>query len=170
MKGQGKTYLAMDLLSRVKRHMVYDPLGEYRRAGFRSYVPEEGRDPAEYESFLSDQVLRFSPDLVVMDECADYLPRGSARLGPLAGQVMRQGRHYGIGLLYLAQRPVMVHPDVRELADYIFSFKLAGKNDRRLFDDLVDGAGDLVASLPFESHQFLVLEGGTEASIHEPVS
>lgn len=66
-----------------------------------------------------------NPVFVVCDEAADYLklPRNSIR------QVFQKGRHAGLGVLLVTQRPSGIHPDFRSQATRTFWGKLTDHND-----------------------------------------
>ena len=48
---------------------------------------------------------------------------------------------------FISRRPCQLNQDLTELADYIFIFRLTGKNDLNYLDEIVTGLGDAVRSL-----------------------
>lgn len=69
-----------------------------------------------------------APVFVVCDEAADYLkvPRQSVR------QVFQKGRHAGLGVLLVTQRPSGIHPDFRSQATRTFWGRLTIPNDYKI--------------------------------------
>ena len=172
LMGSGKSELAMHILKQQPRHLVYDPLGEYRRRGFNSYVPADPASTREYTEFITEHVLAYQPALFVSDECADYLPISQKTLPRAVGELTRKSRHYGIGCIFISQQPVTIHPRIRNLATRWFIFGCAGHNDINLLENIMRGLGRTAQQT--DSYNFIVYEtqagGNSKYSLHAPVS
>lgn len=171
LMGSGKSELAMSILATNDRHLVYDPLGEYRRRGFNSYIPANAQDANEYAAFVENQVLPYQPAIFVSDECADYLPVSQNTLPPIVGELTRKSRHYGISCVFVAQQPIAIHSRIRNLATRWFIFGCAGHNDINLLESIMKGLGREAQRV--DSYHFVVYEtqrgGNSKYSIHSPV-
>ena len=162
--GTGKSELAKHLLRQTSSHVVYDPLGEHSE--FTRYVPSNRNSISELEVFIMRFVIPQRPRLFLVDEANRYirpkpspLPAGISDLNDLS-------RHWDITWGLLARRAVQMHSDVLELAHYLFVFRLQGRNDRRFFNDTIEGLGHIIAELP--EYHFAVIEKGQRFFIHNP--
>lgn len=165
LRGSGKSTLCKHILSSTPNHIVYDPMGDYD--GFRHYRPDDRESVSELSDLVKGVVIPQKPDLFIIDEANAYIQPKPTRLPPGIGDLMDYGRHWGMAVGYVARRPVQFHTDLVELSDYLFFFKLSGKNDYRYLEDLHEGLGDAVRALaPFH---FVCLSGGNEVTVHSPV-
>jgi len=164
-KGSGKTNLAKHILSTTEQHFVYDPLRDYVE-DFNSHVPEDNRSKEEFAATLLSKVIGWKPRLSVFDELNNFVDRNKPLPAPLA-ELNDWGRHYGTAWGGISRRPVQMHPDLTEIPEFIFAFNLDGRNDRRFFDNMKLGLGDIVAGL--DPYHFIVYERGNGVYIHDPV-
>lgn len=157
-RGSGKSTLVRHM---VRGHqglgVVYDAMDEYAEAtpsGWRCYVPrwrDYPRSAQELDAVLGHLVVprarkRIRYSLLVVEEASRVAP--SRRPMPeVLAQVNDLGRHWGLSAVYVARRPVQVHTDLVELADYLVLFRLGGLNDLRYLEDLHRGLGRAVAQL-----------------------
>ena len=72
-------------------------------------------------------------------------------------RVTLQGRHRGINLLVITQRPSRISTDLRGQATQLNVFQLPGPHDRRAVEEVCEGVGDAVRSLA--KFQFIRVEG-----------
>ena len=167
LTGSGKTWLAKHILASTPSHMVYDPLGEYE--GFRQFQPKDRHSIMELDEFIENQVYPFKPALFVLDEANRYLPANNKEsLPPFIADLIDLHRHWGVAWGAVSRRPTQFSTDIVEQAHYTFLFTLPGANDRKRFNSLVSGLGDVVSDLP--KHHFAVLENSGKYWIHAPVN
>ncbi|APV44197.1 hypothetical protein Dform_00852 [Dehalogenimonas formicexedens] len=152
LKGSGKSNLA-DTISRTygAQALIYDSLGEYNlKAEYDIYRPNDRNSPAELEKVIRGVMRSRAYRLLVIDESHRFCPPKPAPL-PLAVRDLNDWcRHeqYDLSVLFITQRPVKLHQDITEQADYLFLFRLAGVNDQKYLNDLSAGLGDAVQTLP----------------------
>lgn len=166
-KGSGKTTLAKHILNQTAPddHLVYDPLGEY--VGYRRYVPKDRRDPEEADAFIREIALPYRPKLLLFDEGNAYTRPKPARLEPYMQHLVDFSRHEGIAFGVIARRPVQLHSDLVELANFYFVFNLHGTNDIKRLNETYAGMGQAVRGLKL--HYFAILAEGRELTIHAPI-
>lgn len=140
LKGSGKSNFNKWLLSKRPRHMVFDPVKEYQ--GYHRYVPNNTRGDAAVEELklVTDQVVKANQDQIdyfYVDEVNRYVSKRGQLDGPV-GELVDLNRHYNMGVGFTARLPQQVHTEIRELADYIFIFNLAGKASLEFLDDMAE--------------------------------
>jgi hypothetical protein len=173
LKKEGKSNLLQYLLTRpaYENHLVYDLNGEH--SGFNRYMPTHHRgEDAETEL---NELLRRNvtaqdrdrrPEVVAVEELSRFCSPRSPPPEELY-ELIDRNRHYGVGLVLVARRPAQVHTDVTELADNVLIFPLAGANDRRKLNRMVEGLGDLVLD-DLDRYHFARVSG-REVTVHSPV-
>lgn len=82
---------------------------------------------------LDEIIGRYS--LVVVDEAHRWLDRQRVP-DPTLIELVRTGRHAGLTLVLMSQRPASLSVEARELADKVFLFSLTGRNDLRWVKEL----------------------------------
>lgn len=149
LKGSGKSNFAKYLLSSRPRHLVFDPVDEYQ--GFNQIVPQDRRGEEAQQALGNaiDQAVK--PNLEDVDyfhisEVNRYTKKRGNLSGPV-GELVDLNRHYELGLGMDTRLPNQVHPSLRELADYIFIFNLAGKSTLEFLDDMAVYARQAVEKL-----------------------
>lgn len=173
LPGSGKTELAKSIARSVSRDdcLVYDPLGgdpdHVDWVGFRRYVPDDRESAEELNECVKTLVIKRRPALFLVDEANKYIKPKPHPLPSAIADLNDLSRHWGIAWGLIARRPVQFHPDVVELAHYLFVFSLRGRNDRQYLNDLHEGMGNAVATLP--PFHFVVSEGGRRFFVHAPV-
>lgn len=160
-KNTGKSYFNNWLMSNTSRpYLTFDPMLEHTDYTEEDIIvnPTETRGQ-EANDQLSD-VIEFAisnrDDIgyLWVDEVNRFHSKGGQLTGPI-GDLIDLNAHYGLSVGMIARRPVQVHTDLRELADYIFIFKLNGISDIRTLDDMARGLGEKVAQLA--PREFMVL-------------
>jgi hypothetical protein len=157
LRGTGKSVLVKRVLRGFASHLVYDPLKEHG-GEFNVYNPrhvaESPAAKAELDAVIRKWVMPKPDvrkvDLFAIDEANRYAPPRS-RLGPALQNVNDFQRHAGLGVMYVARRPVTLNTDLMELADYLMVFRLRGKNDLDYLETISMGLKDAVLSLPLYS-------------------
>lgn len=165
LQGSGKTTLIKHLAGKTRRHLIYDPLQEY--LGYNRYLPTDRYSVEELDNFILGRVLKWRPRLFVIDEMNKYAKPHPSRLPKGIADLNDFSRHYGLTWGGAFRRPSQVHPDMMELAHFIFAFGLRGRNDRKFFDAHTKGLGDVVANL--EEFHFVVIPENGQWFIHNPV-
>lgn len=172
-KGEGKSNFVNYLLGKrkYKNHVIVDPMREHK--DLNRYTPRYRRGKrawAELDGFLDRMVIdndrEMRPEIVGLDEANRYTKKRGELSGPV-GELVDLSRHYGVGSVLVARRPVQLHTDILELADNQVFFRLVGKNDVRYLDDLAEGLGDTVRNL--DKYHFVVKKG-VDYKAHSPVA
>lgn len=183
--GSGKSTLAKALLKGRPKVVVFDPMGEYRGRGWtvcrdiagarRAMVaqwsksairvslscPEGDEKTAAALANLCWQAQANFPrdprPLTLVLEEANLAYPNRQNLPPGLKRATLQGRHRGINLLVITQRPALVSTDLRGQATQINVFQLPGPHDRKAVESACAGIGDALAAL--KRFQFLKVEG-----------
>tara|TARA_Y100000310_G_C20341620_1_gene650075 strand:+ start:51 stop:635 length:585 start_codon:yes stop_codon:yes gene_type:complete len=171
-RGSGKSVLVAHILGTARTHLIYDPLGEHKN--YRRYVPDDRHSVSELDAAISVLVTprRFggqaasSPDMFVIDEANKYVAPKPSPLPKGIADLVDYGRHYPCSVGFVARRMAQFHTDIVELADAVFIFRLAGRNDYRYLEELHQGLGDVVRGLP--KYHFASLAQG-KVTVHAPV-
>lgn len=154
-KNMGKSGFINHLMYNMSgNYAVFDPMNEhidYKQNDF-VLVPNVKRGPEaieQLEDFI-DFVIenRDIFDAVFIDEVNRYHQKGGRLTGAL-GELTDLSAHYneGMSVVFVARKPTQVHVDLRDLADYLFIFRLTGVGDIRILDDIYSGLGEKVANL-----------------------
>lgn len=172
-KDTGKSYFNNWLMSQTSGpYAVFDPLHEHTDYSDEDIIirPTEIRGEQAVEQ-LQDAVdfvrhNRSEIDYIFVDEINRFHQKGGQLTGPL-GDLVDFSAHYNLAMGGIARRPVQVHTDLRELADYLFIFRLNGISDVRTLDDIARGLGERVASL--QPREFMVVHPNGEYEKHSPI-
>lgn len=144
-KGSGKSTIsrkiAIAAYERGRRVAVIDPMGCFELPGApiltdlnqlcnmpdgRSFVFRPGDDQAAEKAILFSYI---AGDLfLIVDEADLYLPASPAADNSLM-KVVRYGRHKGISLCAVSQRPANVARDLTAQSDFILSFHVTEPRD-----------------------------------------
>jgi len=132
----GKTFLAKNLyLRNVDSIVVDDHTFEYRefprvrrpaellrypRVVFEDREANDQSFRAMFEA-VKKRHKKFGGTLLVIDEAHVHFER--KKLPPAQSQLIRYGRHYGIGVVLISHRVYDFNPLVYKLADYVIIFK-----------------------------------------------
>lgn len=190
MTGSGKTTRARALADRYRRAVAYDPVGEWGRFpgwhacaslrdlvermrrswhGFRlAYQP---RRMADLEAELHGLATiawqaqapypECGPLLLVADELHTGYPVTKLRRA-LDGmpRLVMQGRHRGVSIIGISQRPALVSMDFRGNVARSYVFMLAAQQDRAAMLQLM-GRQHAAELARLRAHQFLEASAGT---------
>lgn len=187
-RGAGKSTRVKELIRDTRRLVVFDPMGEYARArgftrcdsvrqvrdqlarrwrrGFRlALVPARSFErcldslaaliwlaQAPYEDGRAPQVT------MVVEEMNLGYPNRSNRPEHFTRLVL-QGRHRGVGMVGVSQRPALVHPDYRGNAIETYLFALADHRDIDAVRGLVGRAREAELRA-LQVHEYLYVCGG----------
>ena len=165
----GKSTLACYILSQFgATGFVYDTLNEYPSEPFDSYVPAANYNVKELEAVI--RLVKTQYSLVVIDEANRFCPSKPAPLPQEIANLNDWRAHYGQGLAvgYICRRPVQLHQDLTETANYLLIFRLAGKNDLGYLNDLAAGLGDQVSEL--DQYYFIVVDSLRRYEVCSPIS
>ncbi len=179
LKGSGKSTLTDNILTAYGTDaLYYDTANESpKESNYYVYRPDSAYSVAELETVINAIKPAALPDggykvpkykLFVIDEANRTCPSKPAPLPPAVADLNDQCRHYVISVGYIARRPSQLNQDLTELADYLFIFRLTGKNDIAYLNNTVTGLGDAVQRLaPFE---FVTVYPDRHYSITPPVT
>lgn len=155
----GKTTLARHharILSRAKYDVaVYDPVGTGTAGGG---WPEDATvisDPDVLQKFLDKARGSIDhPVFLFVDESADIFSHGQTQ----NHWIPRRIRHENIYLRLIAQRPKMLHPDVRTQCSYAYVLRLSNDDKKMVYSDF-GHSGD-VESKPLDKGDCVLLTSG----------
>ena len=185
--GSGKSTLAKMIIKRLPKVVVMDPMNEYKGPGWRSAHDvaslsramaaqwakgpvrvslncpggneETAGDVAELIWKAQATFPRDPRELTfVIDEANMFYPN-KQNLPAALNRVTLQGRHRGINLLVITQRPSRISTDLRGQATQVNAFQLPGPHDRKAVEDICEGVGDAVRAL--SKYQFVRVEGAS---------
>ena len=168
----GKTTLARHharILERAKYDVaVYDPVGTGTAGGGWPDRATLISDPEKLQKFIS--TARGSdkhPIFLFVDEAADIFNHGQTE----NHWIPRRIRHEHIYLRLIAQRPKMLHPDVRSQCSYAYVLRLANDDLKMIGSDF--GHSDLHQK-PLDKGDCMLLTSGStdieEFNVFELVS
>ncbi|MBI4201589.1 MAG: ATP-binding protein [Chloroflexi bacterium] len=171
LPGTGKSVLARYILDQAPSSFVYDPQDEHD--GYSRYVPrfiDYGPEALEeldtvVELFIIPEARR--PALFLVDEAASYAPGGGRPMAEGLNHLRRFSRHLDLSLGFVAHRLVDLAPNLVNLCDYLFLFRLTGRNDRNALEDTVAGLSEVVSTLP--PYHFVVVDPHRHIQVHRPV-
>jgi len=152
LKNSGKTNFSKWLLTEFyPRHVVFDPMDEYRDEwGYNQFVPQQKRSAEELDLFL-DQFVKPNKgelDMLIVDEANRYHRKGGELQGGIAEIIDYGTSHWNLGAGFIARRPVQVHTDILELSEYLFIHRLTGKNDLKRLRNVHPELPQAVKDLP----------------------
>lgn len=165
--GQGKSYLAQQLIKEEKRVVIIDPLFEYEN-GFIFYNFSDLIDYySEHEPETFKFICRFKTDLeidylfrfcevaknltLVLEEAEIYISPQARSSNFL--RLVRYGRHQAISIIGIARRTAELSSDLKAQVNTIYSFCQTLPRDIQIMEDL--GFND-VENLP--PHKYLSLD------------
>lgn len=165
----GKSTLVHYILSQYgPQAFIYDTLDEYPGEPFDSYSPEMRHDTGELETVIRAAMTGGKYSLIVIDEANRFCPSKPAPLPQAIADLNDWRAHYGLGVGYIARRPVQLNQDLTELSHYVISFGLDGVNDLRYLNDLKAGFGNTVGGLA-KYHFAVYSKEDREVTVYTPV-
>jgi len=169
LKGSGKSNFNKWLLSQRPNHFVFDPVKEYK--GYHRYMPNSARGEEAVKELkaVTDQVVKANQseiDYFYVDEVNRYVSKRGQLDGPV-GELVDLNRHYDMGIGFTARLPQQVHTEIRELADYIFIFNLAGKASLEFLDDMAEDTRKAMDNM--DKYQCVMLNPNREVQILDAV-
>lgn len=174
LKKSGKSTFANYILNQFGELAIYyDTLYEAPEdAIFDVYQPKNRYSVAELELFIKaiipvniNELPKYR--MLIIDETNRFCPPKPAPLPPAVADLNDQCRHYLMSAGYIARRPSQLNQDLTELADYLFIFRLTGKNDIKYLNDTVTGLGDAVLQL--QEYEFITVNPDRSFSICNPI-
>lgn len=157
----GKTTLARHharILKRAKYDIaVYDPV---RTATAGGDWPEDAviiQDPETLSKFIDKaKGTDKHPLFLFVDESADIFSHGEIQ----NHWIPRRIRHEHIYLRMIAQRPKMLHPDVRSQCSYVYMLRLAQDDQKTVLSDFGHNLHDIDEE-PLDKGDCLLLTSGS---------
>lgn len=172
LRGTGKSVLMHYMATKLGPScLIFDTLGEIEGdpsydvfKPFNRYDPGElevvirwvmaGAGGRDYKMFCIDEANRFCPSK------PHPLPQAVADLNDWQ-------RHARITTGYIARRPVQLHQDLIELAEYLFIFNLKGKADIGYLESISAGLGEAVFSL--QPWYFACVDPNRNYTLYPPI-
>ena len=171
LPGEGKSNLLCHIARQYGgRAFIYDTMHEYPADNFDIYRPLDRYSVPELEKILKLIIKRRHYKFVAIDEANRFAPSKPAPLPPVIGEINDCCRHVEYNNLtpcFIARRPVQLNQDLTELAHYVISFNLKGKNDIDYLENFATGLGEVVFNL--KQYHFVVINQRREWTIHRPV-
>ena len=173
LKGSGKTVFLKHLLNAFPKHLIVDPMLEYK--GYRRYIPQNRSysDGAVEEIDMVASMLvvpskgsKAKVDFFAVDEANRYFPSRHP-LPPTIQDINDLQRHWDLTSAFIARRPTQINTDIVELSNYIIVYNLAGKNDIQYLNDLSNGLGDAVLQMP--KYHFMFVDERRQYKMLSPV-
>ena len=169
LKGSGKSNFNKWLLSKRPRHMIFDPVKEYQ--GYHRYIPRNTRGDAAVEELkqVTDQVVKSNQnqvDYFYVDEVNRYVSK-RGQLDGAVGELIDLNRHSNLGVGFTAILKQKVNTEIRELADYIFIFNLAGKASLEFLDDMAENTRKAMETMG--QYECVMLDQNRNIRILSPV-
>ena len=175
-QGCGKTVLAHFLARRFASAFVIDPLDEYGdlpEGTHSHYTPRNLHYSDDSNAEINRVVGKYitngpyvrKVDLWLVDEANRYFPHAKplpSRVGWLNDTIRHTGMSWGI----VARRLVQLNVDLIELAHVLFLFRMTGKNDLAYADELSQGLGDIIKTLP--PYHFVSRDPQGNIQVHSP--
>ncbi len=152
----GKSVLAKHLARSFATALVVDPLKGYEDLPKSHTIYRPSAIAGDAAAAEVDKVIRRlvlagptlrKVDLFLVDEANRFFPARKT-LHPMGALLNDMFRHSGLSWGAVARRPVSLYTDLMELAQWQYFFRLTGRNDLQLVDDLHKGLADVVADLP----------------------
>jgi DNA helicase HerA-like ATPase len=174
LKGTGKSTQADSILNLYgKSALYYDTLWESpENAPYVAYTPTDKYSVAELEALIEKITPKKEGDIpvfraVIIDEANRFCPPKPKPLPPKIANLNDIGRHYLMAVGYIARRPVQLNQDLIELCDYLFIYRLTGKNDLQYLNNTVTGLGDVVAALG--KYEFVLVNPDKSYAVCNPI-
>lgn len=112
-------------------------------------------DDDEFFAAIERLIADNKPGYIFIDESADLFSLSNPENFWLA----TRGRHYGLDISFITQRPKLIAPSVRAQCNKIFMFRLARQDAREV---LADCGHDIeILDTPLDRGDFLALETAT---------
>jgi hypothetical protein len=174
LRGAGKTVWLKNLLNNVKKHIVVDPMLEFK--GYNRYIPThrsyDEESVAEINMLAKTLIIpksgsnKAKVDLFAIDECNRYAPALKTPASAIM-DILDLQRHWGLSTCYIARRPTQLNANVVELSDWIIIYRLSGVNDRKYLNNLADGLGD--AAVELEDYHWILVDSRRNWKHMKPV-
>ncbi len=153
LRGSGKTNFARFLAGLDPDSvLVYDPLKEFTE--FDTIQPKVGQFPRAAEEFANHltkidikNVDKHPYRLLVIDEAHRVAPGGGKSLHPFIHDMNAVHRHWPLAILWIVRRPTELHPEIVNLSDHMFIWRLPGARDAVWLEDTAKGLSEDVRSL-----------------------
>ena len=148
--GQGKSYLAQQLIKEEKRVVIIDPLFEYETGlvfydfedlinYYEEHKPETFKFICRFKTDLEiDFLFKFCEVVkklvLVVEEAEIYISPQTRSSNFL--RLVRYGRHYAISIIGVARRTAELSSDLKAQVNTIYSFNQSLPRDIQIMEDL----------------------------------
>lgn len=144
--------LAADLMAQGQRIIVFDPVGSFTKKGTWPAGAVIFDDEDLFFEYLADD--RVCHAHVFVDEAGEVF-NASKRHNLW---LLTRGRHYGLSVYMICQRPKMLLPAARGQASRAYIFRLAVSDLKEISADM--GFSDL-ENIPLDRGDFIMLVSGS---------
>jgi len=160
VQGTGKTYLAKNIARHYKT-VVYSPhTYEWKNENVLLWESEDyKRELGFFCTYIKEQGQKY--ELVIFDE-ADLLFNSNFDTVPEIKDMVVNHRHppYRKAIIFATRRMQDIPTRFYGTCEYLALFANESPQVRQLLNKYNDGLGDMVASIPFGSHQFVLKKIG----------
>jgi hypothetical protein len=175
VKGAGKSTL-VDMIhnSYGELALYYDTLHEAPEiTEYNVYQPQDKYSVPELESVIAAiipqgkfAVPKFK--VFTVDEGNRFFRPYPSPMPQKAKELNDICRHFGMSFGVIARRPSQLHSDLVDLADYLFIYRLTGKNDMVYLENTVSGLSDTVRKLG--NHEFVQVNPDKSFEVCAPIT
>ena len=151
-RGYGKTTKAKEIISKLSRVAIWDPMGEYHHKN--AYIPSLG-SVDEFEKWLKP-LWAVGNVFIFVDEADMVMPVMPVILSPFANKIINLGRHRNIGMGLITRRIAMLNKTAFSMSTEVIMFHHFSKNDIKYIGEFYDDAQKL-KKLP--KYKYLVFQG-----------
>lgn len=155
LTGSGKTEAAK-FLSKKFKTVVYTPHpDEWKKENVYLY---RGNFLEDFEPFMKN-CKKWGKEgkikMVIVDE-SDLLYNNKQAIKTAFKDFLINHRHYNIGLIMITRRPQNLPTQIYEEFHHMFLFSFESPNVTRKLNQIYEGLGDLVKTLKFREHKFVL--------------
>lgn len=174
LHGTGKTNL-LKYIALQHHTVIFDTSHEWDVNRYHVYRPTASTYPQitieaeQFLSFLKKQnyiVNGKKIDMIIFSEAESIFPNRKT-LPPVFSEFLREHRRLRVAIGLDGHRPTTINTTLMSLAQYIFIFRLTGKNDLDYLKQLNFQIGDMPVQL--QPYHFIVLDPNRNMVISEPV-
>lgn len=168
LNDSGKSTLTNYILQQFgNTAFVYDTMNEYKDDPFDRYVPNDRNSTIEFEMVLRRVMTAGRYRAIVIDEANRHCPPKPKPLPQAVADLNDYRAHWKLSTGYVARLPVQLNQDLTQLANFLFIFRIPGKQSIDYLNDIAAGLGDTVQTL--EKYHFVVADSERRYQVFAPV-
>lgn len=155
----GKTtlarYIARYLVKKKQRVIVFDPTADTKTLGGDWNTTEVFTDPGEFLEFVEDpkNITPDNPAHIFIDESDEIFSHSQIE----NRWILKKGRHYGMAVYLITQRPNLIMPTARNQCTTCYMFRLTVTDSKLV---LADYGHTEIPGPPLDQGEYLILKSG----------